>query len=148
MTLPREPLSVILHRFQVLHGHANDNGVYSLYVTDYSLNPSITPVQGVWCPKGLSEYVLKCEMWDDAAKMGKIMMAGEYYCIKNARMRVSLGGYVEGKIVEPKINKLELDPQEASRNPFLTALIEYVVLSFLLWYFTFRFAGEKRLGKH
>ena len=82
-------------------------------------------------------------MWDDAAKVGQIMMAGEYYCIKNARMRVSRGGYVEGKIVEPKIEKLE--PEEANKNPFLKALLEYVV-SLLFCYVILRFASQEKSG--
>lgn len=104
---------------EVLHSHSNDNNVYSVYVTDYTRHPAATPVQSAWCPKKLSDYVLKIEMWDAAAAKARTMATGEYYYIKNARMRLSRGGHVEGKVVEDKIFQLE-----NKQDSFLGALLE------------------------
>lgn len=68
--------------------------------------------------------VLKFEMWDKAGEFAQTMLEGEFYFISNARMRVSQGGYSEGKIVEPKITKL--DETEPDSNPHLKLLLEYV----------------------
>jgi hypothetical protein len=107
---------------QVLHGHRNDNDVYSLFVTDYTKSDLITPAQLDWCPDGLGDYILKLEMWDGAAKIGPTMESGAYYSISNARMRVSRGGYVEGKVVLPKI--VRLNEEDADRIPKLKDLLE------------------------
>lgn len=102
---------------QVLYGHMNDNEVYSLYVTDYTINKDGNPIQADWCPPALSDQVLKIEMWDAAASLGPTMLQGEYYSINNARMRVSQGGLVEGKVVERKVYVAKED------NPHLQALL-------------------------
>ncbi|KAM6500355.1 hypothetical protein JOM56_003369 [Amanita muscaria] len=107
---------------EVIHGHQNDNDVYSLFVTDYTKNGLISPTQLDWCPDGLGEYILKLEMWDAAAKIGPTMEPGTYYSITNARMRVSRGGYVEGKVVLPKI--VRLNEEDADRIPKLNDLLE------------------------
>ncbi|KAG6854698.1 hypothetical protein C0991_002409 [Blastosporella zonata] len=93
---------------QVLNGHLNDNGVYSLYVTDYTINAAVPPVQASWCSPKLADYVLKIEAWDDAVEVAQGMFTGEYFSIKNARMMISHGGYLEGKVVEKKIQKLDV----------------------------------------
>jgi hypothetical protein len=51
------------------------------------------------------------ELWDAASKMGQDMKPGSFYRVRNARMRNSNGGYVEGKIQDNKIVKLERDSQ-------------------------------------
>ncbi|KAG6862080.1 hypothetical protein C0995_007210 [Termitomyces sp. Mi166 len=94
---------------EVLYGHLNDNGVYSLYVTDYTVNTAVTPVQASWCSPDLADYVLKIEAWDGAVEITQGMFAGEYYSIKNARMMISRAGYVEGKVNEKKIQKLAVE---------------------------------------
>ncbi|KAG6916649.1 hypothetical protein DXG01_005935 [Tephrocybe rancida] len=94
---------------EVLHGHMNDNNVYSLYVTDYTINPSVAPTQAPWCPPGLADHVLKIEAWDQASDIVKDIFAREYLSIKNARMMLSRGGYVEGKLAETKIRRLDVE---------------------------------------
>lgn len=100
----------------------NSNEVYSLYITDYTRHDQGTPVQADWCPPELSDYVLKMEMWDSASKIGPTMEPGTYYAISNARMRFSRGGYLEAKMVLPKITRLNED--EAARMPHLKDLLE------------------------
>ncbi|KAG6851308.1 hypothetical protein H0H93_011744 [Arthromyces matolae] len=107
---------------EILYGHMNDNGVYSLYVTDYTINTSVAPVEASWCLPGLGDYVLKIEAWDEAVAMAQAMFAGEYYCIKNARMTLSRGGYAEGKVNQDKIRRLE--KEDADLNNHLKALLE------------------------
>jgi len=111
--------------FQVLYGHLNDNEVYSLYITDYTANESLTAVQGSWCPNGLADRVLKVEMWGKAAEIGPTMVPGEYYCMRNNRMKISRGGYVEGTISDAKIQ--QLDETDAENHPHLKTLLECVV---------------------
>ncbi|TFK42385.1 hypothetical protein BDQ12DRAFT_676116 [Crucibulum laeve] len=106
---------------QVLHGWQNDNGVYTLYVTDYTKNAEISSTHSGWCLPALSDYVLKMEMWDDASKMGLNMRTGEYYHINNARMVRSKGGYMEAKVTQTKIRQLQDDDTD---DMHLTALLE------------------------
>ena len=100
----------------------NSNEVFSLYITDYTRNDKGKPVQGDWCPPELSDYVVKMEMWDSASKVGPTMKPGTYYTMSNARMRMSRGGYLEAKMVLPKITRLNED--EAARIPHFKDLLE------------------------
>lgn len=50
------------------------------------------------------------------------MQPGTFYTVRNARMRNSRGGYVEGKIQERKMTKLEVD----NKHEHLKALLRYV----------------------
>ena len=68
--------------------------------------------------------VLKIEMWDAAAEVAAQMTLGDYYFIGNARIKVSAGGYLEGKVSEPKLRKLSEDELEDA--PHLVDLIRYV----------------------
>ena len=86
-------------------------------------------VQSNWCPTSLSEFVLQMEMWDDAAEVARTMKEGEYYHIKNARMRANHQGYLEGKVVESKIVRLE--ETDADMNIHLRSLLEYVCYHFI-----------------
>jgi ssDNA-binding domain of telomere protection protein len=113
---------------QVLKGFSNFNGVHTLYVTDYTHNGQVRGVQSNWCPNSLSDYVLQMEMWDDAAEIAQTMREGNYYLIKNARMRNSSAGYLEGKVVQPKI--IQLEEEDAQRNSHLQALLEFVIIWF------------------
>ncbi|KAL7283683.1 hypothetical protein ACG7TL_003119 [Trametes sanguinea] len=98
---------------EVLHGFRHENGVYTVFVTDYTRNPHVSPTQGEWCPPRLAPYVLRIEMWDSSAEVGPAMQAGEYYSIRNLRTKISSGGYLEGKMQEgEKITKLDEDQLE------------------------------------
>ncbi|KAF8891203.1 hypothetical protein BD779DRAFT_1513799 [Infundibulicybe gibba] len=107
---------------EVVHRHTNDNGVISLYVTDYTKNSQVVAVQGAWCLPQLGDYILKIELWDSAADVGRTMAPGEYYALKNVRMKVSKGGYVEGTLSAPKI--LKMLEEDAGVNPQLEALLK------------------------
>ncbi|KAL1944803.1 hypothetical protein VTO73DRAFT_3233 [Trametes versicolor] len=108
---------------EVLHGLRNDNGVYSVFVTDYTRNPAVSPTQGEWCPPRLAPYVLRVELWDSSAEVGPTMQAGEYYSIRNLRSRIGGGGYLESKMQEgEKIVKLDEDQLE--NYPRLAALLK------------------------
>lgn len=101
----------------------NDNGVYSVFVTDYTRNPAVSPTQGEWCPPRLAPYVLRIELWDSSAEVGPTMQAGEYYSIRNLRSRIGGGGYLESKMQEgEKIVKLDEDQLE--NHPRLAALLK------------------------
>ena len=83
-------------------------------------------VQSNWCPTSLSEFVLQMEMWDDAAEIARTMREGQYYLIKNARMRANPNGYLEGKVVESKI--IQLEEADAEMNIHLQSLLESVII--------------------
>ncbi|KAI0780559.1 hypothetical protein BD413DRAFT_5316 [Trametes elegans] len=107
---------------EVLHGLRNENGVHSVFVTDYTRNPAVSPTQGEWCPPRIAPYVLRVEMWDTSANVAPTMQPGEYYSIRNLRTRVSGGGYLEGKMQEGhKITKLDEDQLE--NQPHLAELL-------------------------
>ncbi|KAK2466765.1 hypothetical protein APHAL10511_001023 [Amanita phalloides] len=106
---------------EVLHGHMNNNEVFSLYVTDYTRHDLMTPLQADWCPLELNDRVLKIEMWDGAAKHGPQMEPGAYYAMANARMRLSRGGYLEAKMVLPRIVRLK--EEDVDRNIHLKDLL-------------------------
>jgi hypothetical protein len=110
--------------FQVLKAiPSNDfKRVYTLFVTDYTRNEQTPLVQGNWCSSFLAEYVLQLEMWDAAAEEAQNMRPGHYYLIKNARMRISTAGYLEGKVAQAKIT--ELEEADAERNIHLKSLLE------------------------
>ncbi|KAH9901443.1 hypothetical protein C8Q73DRAFT_677845 [Cubamyces lactineus] len=98
---------------EILHGLRNENGVYTVFVTDYTRNPNVSPTQGEWCPVRIAPYVLRIEMWDSSAEVGPTMQMGEYYSIRNLRTKISSGGYLEGKMQEgDKITKLDEDNLE------------------------------------
>jgi hypothetical protein len=100
----------------------NDNNVLSLFVTDYTANVATSPVTGAWCPTRLADLVLKIEVWDAAVDGANDMLEGDFYSIKNVRARLSRGGFIEGKLVEPKICRLE--ESDASYDVQLRALLE------------------------
>jgi hypothetical protein len=115
--------------FQIIKGFLNNNDVYSLYVTDYTINPKITPVQGSWCPPELSDYILKVEMWDTASQIAQTMEPGEYWFLRNARMKVSDSGYIEATMqLAEKVQKL--DEKAPALDPHLEVLLEFVFRTF------------------
>lgn len=108
---------------EVLAGFPNlQDNIYSLYVTDYTCNKDLYPVQAKWCPASMATLVLKIEMWDSAATLGRRMEKGSFYHIRNARMKRSNYGCLEGKVVEQKITQLE--EGESETNLYLRALLE------------------------
>lgn len=108
--------------YQVLHKFLNDNNVLSLYVTDYTANVSMNLVTSAWCPTRLADLVFKIEVWDDAVSGAMDMEEGGFYSIQNVRARLSRGGYVEGKLVEPKT--CQLQEADASYDVQLRTLLE------------------------
>lgn len=110
--------------FEVLWAHPNDSGPYSLYVTDYTSNPSIHAVQAEWCPTSLGDKILKIEMWgEQGVEFAKECQRGEFYRFNNCRVKVSSGGYVEGTMSEvKKIRRLREDVD--TRDPHFLALLE------------------------
>ncbi|KAH9843158.1 uncharacterized protein C8Q71DRAFT_237564 [Rhodofomes roseus] len=108
---------------EVLYGHANNNGIYSLYVTDYTQNPAMVPLERDWCPPMLSDKVLKMELFLEAAIKGPELKAGGYYFIGNCRMKTSTGGQLEATFSQ--VNKMrKLDDDALEDEPRLAALLQ------------------------
>jgi hypothetical protein len=64
-------------------------------------------------------------MWDTASQLAQTMEPGEYWFLRNARMKVSGHGYMEGTMqLAEKVRKLnENDPMQ---DPHLEALLQFV----------------------
>lgn len=92
-------------------------------MTDYTKNDSLAPMLMSWCPPSLSAYVLRMELWDEAADKGPDMKAGEYYEICNARMRINRAGHWEAKATHRRRIR-KLDEDELEGEPHLAALLE------------------------
>ncbi|KAJ6537084.1 hypothetical protein B0H19DRAFT_1182481 [Mycena capillaripes] len=106
---------------RVIHGHSN-RPTYRLYVTDGTRLDGGYPCHVDSCPISLAEYLLPIEMWDEAGLIGPKMLTGEYYMLNNVRIKQNRYGYAEGKLVENKIQKLELD--DAKDYPHFKALLD------------------------
>ena len=111
-----------LTSLQVLNGFESENGVFILYVTDYTKNDQAASCQAPWCPVGLNEYVLLFNLWQEAATQGRKFEPQTYWAVRNARMIRSNNGFVEGKLVETKFGQVDSDDD----YPPLQALLEYV----------------------
>lgn len=109
---------------EVLAGYPNENGVYTLFVTDYTRNNSIVPVEKDMWPKQLCDKVLKFELFAPAAEKGPAIAERKgYYFFGNCRMKVSTGGYWEA--TWSQINKMRrLDEDELEAEPHLAELLK------------------------
>jgi hypothetical protein len=99
--------------------------VYSLYVTDYTANSQVWPINATWCPPRLADLVLKIEMWPPANVLAKTMIPGEYYTFRNNRLKVSRSGYVEGTFSECEKAR-KLDENDSESIPVLRNLLQCV----------------------
>ena len=92
----------------MLNGFKNDNGVYSLYVTDFTKNKALGH-NDKW-PKGRNGMVLKVEMWDSAAARGPGLKNKGYYRLENCRM-LNQDQCLQAKLVEAKIRELSKEDE-------------------------------------
>lgn len=105
----------------MLNGFKNDNGVYSLYVTDFTKNAALGH-NDKW-PKGRNGMVLKIEMWDAAAAKGPSLKKNGYYRLENCRM-LNHDNYLQAKLVEPKIRELSKDDEGDLTDSKFAGLLE------------------------
>ncbi|KAF9227780.1 hypothetical protein BS17DRAFT_774296 [Gyrodon lividus] len=107
---------------EVLQKFDGNTETSTVYVTDYTTNPCIHPVQATWCPPELSDHILQCEMWDDAKAIARTMNPGEYWYLHNVRAKWNPNHYMEGKIrLAEKIT--QLDETKLRAQPYLAALL-------------------------
>lgn len=70
-------------------------------------------------------------MWDDAARFAEsFMKPGEYYSLKNAKMRIGQGGFMEAKMQQDKITQLE--EGDSQKDIHFEALLRLEFRTFLL----------------
>lgn len=105
----------------MLNGFKNDNGVYSLYVTDFTKNQALGH-NDKW-PKGRNGMVLKIEMWDSAATRGPSLNNKGYYRLENCRM-LNQDHYLQAKLVEPKIRELSREDESDLADQRFTELLK------------------------
>ena len=103
-----------------MRGFKNDNGVYNLYVTDFTKNQALAKNDN-W--PGRDGAVLKIEMWDAAALRGPSLRNKGYYRLENCRM-MNHEGYLQAKLVEPKIRELSKENEKDMEDPRLSELLE------------------------
>lgn len=87
---------------------------FSIYVTDYTHNDGLAE----YCLGGLrGQRVLHVEMWDAARTVGlETMSVGSFWTLKNVRMIISRGGYVEAKLVETDVTQLTEGAEEYNES--------------------------------
>ncbi|KAM5532336.1 hypothetical protein V8D89_014015 [Ganoderma adspersum] len=108
---------------EILHGYSSGGNTYTVFVTDYTHNTGVAPVQATWCPPKLAEVAVQVELWDSSSIVGPTMQVGEYYSIRNMRLKRSGGGFLEGRMQEG--NKIQkLDEDELESQPHLVELLK------------------------
>lgn len=105
----------------MLQGFKNDNGVHTLYVTDFTKNQGLAK-NDKW-PSGRDGTVLKIEMWDAAALRGPGLRNKGYYRLENCRM-LNHENYLQAKLVEPKIRELSKEDEKDMADPRFTELLK------------------------
>ncbi|KAF9246398.1 hypothetical protein BU15DRAFT_39557 [Melanogaster broomeanus] len=107
---------------EVLQKFDSNNEATTVYVTDYTSNPSVHAVQATWCPPELSDRILQCEMWDSAKDIARIMNPGEYWYLHNIRAKWNPSHYMEGTMqLAEKV--AQLDEAKLEVQPHLRALL-------------------------
>ncbi|KAJ3550967.1 hypothetical protein NMY22_g97 [Coprinellus aureogranulatus] len=106
---------------QIIGSYMNDNGIYSLWVTDYTQNGLCYRPDGEQYPKGLVPYLFRIECWDNAVPQAQELQENAYCRFENMRIKRNRAGYLEGKQVEPKMKLLEEDTDDEH----LKALVQY-----------------------
>lgn len=102
---------------KILQKFENDGGPTIVYVTDYTINTGLQPVQDAWCPHGLSNSVLHCDMWDSAKSIARAMKPGEYWYLHNVRAKWSHRHSIEATMqLAEKITRLDEAMMEAQPN--------------------------------
>ncbi|KAG5654131.1 hypothetical protein H0H81_007183 [Sphagnurus paluster] len=94
---------------------------YIVYVTDYTANEKLAAVTGPWCPPALAGRVAMMEAWSGAVDFVANMSTGEYYWIKNVRMKELGDGALIGKLNDNNFQELK-EGDDLNRN--FTSLIE------------------------
>jgi hypothetical protein len=118
-------------RWKVLQKFNNHGGATTVYVTDYTANALVYPVQGTWCPPELHGRVFQCDMWDDARNIAKMMTPGEYWYLHNVRAKWSTSHYMEGTMqLAEKVT--QLDETKLEVHIHLRALLASVSRSMML----------------
>lgn len=109
----------------------NHGGATVVYVTDYTANTLVYPVQGTWCPPELHGRVFQCDMWDNARNIAKMMTPGEYWYFHNVRAKWNPSHYMEGTMqLAEKVTRLDETKLEAQIH--LRALLASVSRSMML----------------
>ncbi|KAI1794699.1 hypothetical protein LXA43DRAFT_1080747 [Ganoderma leucocontextum] len=108
---------------EILHGYSSGDNTYTIFVTDYTHNPDVAPVQATWCPPKLAEVAVQVELWDSSSTVGPTMQVGEYYSVRNMRLKRSSGACLEGRMQQA--NKIQkLDEDELEGQPHLVELLK------------------------
>ncbi|PCH37897.1 hypothetical protein WOLCODRAFT_161136 [Wolfiporia cocos MD-104 SS10] len=108
---------------EVLYQHESNSGIHTVYLTDYTANPSLGVIERDWTPPQLNNKVMKMELFGDAAAEGANMNPGDYYEFRNAKMRISRGGYWEAKFDDRVDRMQKLSTDELEHYPHLSALL-------------------------
>ncbi|KAJ7583078.1 hypothetical protein C8J56DRAFT_1028943 [Mycena floridula] len=108
---------------EILNTFRPDSGPSIIYITDYTPLTGPGGIHGDWCREGLAPMVLKTEMWDYAKPVADSMEPGDFWTMKNIRMRQGRDGNLEGKIAQNKLTKLDVEAH-GEDNVILKALLQ------------------------
>lgn len=110
---------------QILETRDNHD-VYTIYVTDYTVNKFLPVVEAAWSPPSLANRVLRMDCMYDAAVYAKEnMQKGNYFLLPNARMKRDTIGVWEATISEAhKFRKLDVDELEKPESVHLPPLLK------------------------
>ncbi|CAK5277580.1 unnamed protein product [Mycena citricolor] len=109
-----------LRKVQILQAYEN-SPTYSIFCTDYTELAGGKAIEADWCPPIIKDKVLRIEAWDAAFAYAQKMIVGEFYLLRNVRMRRNLVDLLEAKIVETKISRLDPDKEPTDH---LAALLQ------------------------
>jgi hypothetical protein len=103
----------------------SDGGVVDLFVTDYTSHPHI----GDYFSAEFADRVLKIEMNDAAAEFGEEMKDGDYWFLRNTRIKQGpFSGLMEGRLRE-KNGVRRLDPKILLNEHHFQALLKCARIS-------------------
>jgi hypothetical protein len=92
-----------------------------IFVTDYSPHPHV----GDFFSAELADRVIKIEMNDTAADLQEEMKVGDYWFLKNTRIKIGFeSGLMEGRLRESD-GVRKLDPNDLLNEPHFEALLRY-----------------------
>lgn len=69
-------------------------------------------------------------MWDAAASRGPSLRSKGYYRLENCRMLSNQDGYLQAKLVEPKIRELSKEDEKDMTDLRFAELLKWVVPCF------------------
>ncbi|KAL1746325.1 hypothetical protein HDZ31DRAFT_81339 [Schizophyllum fasciatum] len=111
----------IVYTYGVAKNAHSEGDWGSVYVTDYSRNENMPVYRCTWVPDGLGDRILHIEMSEAARMAASAFLPGDYWHIRNCRIKMNGEEKYEGRQKEAKFQKLS--EADAEKEPMLKALL-------------------------